>query len=223
MDISIVSTQFVDLVKKYSKWREIKTLSPDEIQILFDTVSAAGFNPNEIVPGWLHGRYRSQDGYTGRTYSINGFCPFKVINQEGEDDYFATGWLDCALRKVYNYFSPHGLNDKNTIIEIIGDEMIRSVPLLPIQLTTEGDFLTEYPPSPLNTSYEYFVDHARDEHSLISCVGVHEHCRGWMDRKRATRTHDAIICRSCHLRVLFPRKVQTYGDLRQALVSLSTA
>ena len=33
------------------------------------------------------------------------------------------------------------------------------------------------------------------------------------------RLGDVIVCRGCHLRVLFPKKIKTYGELRQVLAS----
>ncbi|MFY9462176.1 MAG: hypothetical protein WAP51_03165 [Candidatus Sungiibacteriota bacterium] len=208
MKTTEIAASFVDLAIKHD-WGKVKKLPADEVRILFATVFAAGFEPSKVVYGKLVGHYRDQDGSsTGETYSINSFCPYKVIGRDGDDDYHATGWLDCAL-----YFARGG-TDRRERIKAIQHEIERSVPLKPIQLTAEGDLLREYPPSG-----DYFVDHTRDNHELSSCVGVHDFCNSWMDRIRATKTHDAIVCRGCHLRVLFPKKIKTYGDLRQFLVS----
>ncbi len=214
-----VATRFVDLTLKYKRWDEVKTLPADEVQILFDIVSAAGFNPKKVTQGKLVGHYRNQDGSsTGKTYPINSLCPFKVTGEDGEDNYFATGWLDCALRRVV-YGSPRHNDNREKLVEVITEEIERSVPLEPIQLTPEGDLLREYPPSTLVFGLEYFVKHTRDENNLGSCVGTHMYCSGWMDRRGATKTHDALVCRHCHLRVLFPKEIKTYGDLRQALAA----
>jgi len=215
-----VAIRFVDLALRYKQWDEIQTLSEDEVQILFDTVSAAGFDPARVVPGKLRGHYRDQDGSsTGETYPINGLCPFKVVSgDEDGDHYFATGWLDCALRRVVNG-STRQNEGREKLTEVMAEEIERSVPLEPIPLTPEGDLLREYPPGTCGYGLIYFVKHTRDESSLGSCVGVHEYCDNWMDRRRATKTHDALVCRGCHLRVLFPKEVKTYGDLRQVLAS----
>ena len=219
MDIVSITSRFVDLGLKYKRWDEVKTLPADEMQALFDTVSAAGFDVKKVVLGKLVGHYRDQDGSsTGETYPINGLCPFKVVSQEDGDHYFATGWLDCALRRVI-YGSTRQNEDREKLIKVMTGEIERSVPLAPIQLTPEGDLLREYPPGTLAFGLEYFVDHTRNDRQLSSCVGIHEFCNCWMDRTRATKTHDAIVCRGCHLRVLFPKEVKTYGDLRQALAS----
>lgn len=211
-----LAERFVDLAFAHERWNEVKTLSAAEVQILFDTVSAAGFKPQKVVAGRLVGNYRDQDGSsTGETYPINSLCAFKVVNEEGGDHYFATGWLDCALRRV----AMKKDEGREKLIEVVAAEIERSVPLEPVQLTPEGDLLREYPPSTLAFGLEYFVKHTRDENDLGSCVGVHEFCDGWMDRRRATKTHDAIVCRRCHLRVPFPVSVKTYGDLRQALAA----
>lgn len=214
-----VATRFVDLALKHERWGEVKTLPADDVQVLFDTVSAAGFNLKKVASGKLVGHYCDQDGSsTGETYPINSLCPFKMVGQEDGDHYFATGWLDCALRRVV-YGMARQNESREKVIEMMAEEIERSVPLEPIQLTPEGDFLREYPPNTLAFGLEYFVKHTRDENDLGSCVGVHEFCNCWMDRTRATKMHDAIVCRGCHLQVLFPKEVKTYGDLRQALAS----
>ena len=59
-----VATRFVDLALKHMHWEEIKTLPADEVRVLFDTVSAAGFNPKIIKPGKLVGHYFGQDSST---------------------------------------------------------------------------------------------------------------------------------------------------------------
>lgn len=203
MKTSEIATAFVDLALKYD-WSKTKELPDAEVQVIFATVSAAGFEPTKVVPGKLVGHYRDQDGSsTGETYPINGYCPYKVISRDG-DHYHATGWLDRAI-----HFARRE-SDREERIKAIQHEIERSVPLKPIQLTAEGDMLREYPPSG-----DYFVDHTRDSRELSTCVGVHDFCNCWMDRTRATNTHDAIVCRGCHLRVLFPKEIKTYGQLRE--------
>lgn len=209
MKTSEITTLFVDLALKYD-WGKIKELPDEEVQILLATVSAAGFNPTKVVPGKLVGYYRDQSGSsTGKKYLINGYCPYKVISRDGGDHYHATGWLDRAI-----HFA-RGESDREKRVKAIQHEIERSVPMKPIQLTAEGDMLREYPPS----DDDYFVDHTRDNHTLSSCVGVHDFCNCWMDRKRATQTHDAVLCSGCHLRVLFPKEIKTYGQLREHLES----
>ncbi len=220
-----VATQFVDLVLTSDwgrLWAEVEELPDNKVQVFFETVAAAGFDPKKVVPGKLVGHYRDQDGSrTGKTYHINKVCPYKVmgmVDQENGDHYFATGWLDCAVRRVL-YGGTRQKENREQLIATLEAEIERSVPLVPIQLSPEGEMLREYPPAPLFAGLEYFVDHTRDSCSLNSCIGIHEYCDGWMDRTPATKTHDAILCRVCRLRVLFPKKVKTFRELRQALAS----
>ncbi len=217
--VIVIATQFVDLILKHQQWSQIKelpSLSPDEGQALFAIVAAAGFDPKEVISGKLVGNYRDQDGSnSGVTYPINRFCPFKVMDQESRDDYPATGWLDCAFRHVVqDSIAPK--KSREQLIEMMALEIERSVPLASIQLTPEGDWLSEDPPSIV---VSYFINHTRDDDEIRSCAGIHVYCNGWMDRRQATATHDAIICRQCYLRVLFPREIKTYGELRRALAT----
>lgn len=218
-----VASRFLDLALKH-KWNEVEEgLNADEVQVLLDLVRAAGFEAEAVVFGRMRGNYLEQDGTsTGETYPINSLCPFKVVGERGTDHYLATGWLDCALKFARR--ATEGMVEDSewrqdrvcALVEVIKE----SVPLTPIQLTPEGDLLGEYPPSLHNGDYhEYFVTHSRDEDRVSGCVGIHQYCNSWMDRNRATATHDSITCRRCHLRVLFPKEVRTYGDLRDALTS----
>jgi hypothetical protein len=195
-------------LSKEQRWSDASELSNDDVGVLFSVVTLAGFEPKAVVHGRLRGEYRDQDGATGETYPINATCPYKVINQEGRDHFHATGWLDRVLILSMRTPSPQDA------VQLICREIERSVPLKPIRLTSDGDMLREYPPS-----REYLVDHTRDTSKLPSCVGVHVYCNGWMDRMRATETHDVIVCRQCHLRVPFVKEIETYGELRKHLES----
>jgi hypothetical protein len=216
--IAVLAEQFVSLVLKHEKWDKVENLPPDDVKTLFCTVSMAGFAATGVIPGKLLGNYLDQGGSrTGETYPINSFCPFKVVGEKG-DDYFATGWLDCAFRRVV-----YGLQRQNEtqpeIVKAMAEEIERSRPLEPIQLTPQEDFLCEYPPTSHFSGLTHFVTHARDCDNLAVCIGCHMFCDGFMDRIRATETHDAIVCRRCHLRVLFPKEIKTYGELRKAFAS----
>jgi len=209
-----IAVRFVDLAIRCQPWDKVTELFPGEARILFDLVSAAGFEPKEVALGELRGDHHDQDGPTGKTYPINELCPFKVISEKGEDHYPATRWLDKALSHVVSGASQKDKTRDQLIEEILlGIE--RSVPLEPIQLTSEGDLLMEYPRD--SNGFGREDSHVRDSHQLNSTVGLHKYCLGWVDRKRATKTHDALVCRTCYMRILFPIEVKTYGELRQAL------
>lgn len=214
-DVQAVAAAFVDMALSHGRCEGDVALEETEVQVLFRTVVAAGFEVSAVVPGRLLGHYRDQDGSaTGETYAINALCPYKAQDEDGTDHTPATRWLDHALsRVVRGEYRWRPREDRDGLVTAIAAEIARSVPLVPVQLTPEGDLLCEYPPSGLGG----FVDHTRDGKALSTCAGVHKYCNGWMDRLRATARHDAIVCRNCHLRVLFPRTVTTYGELRAAL------
>lgn len=213
--INDVATRFVDLVRKY-RWVEVENLPADEVKVLYDTVSVAGFNLKEVVLGRVTGRIRDQDREIVGTFKVNPLCPFKVIDDKDRDHDFATGWLNCLLERVV--FDQERL-DGLQLIETTVKEIERSVPMKPIRLTGDGDYLCESSPQSLPSSTSiYLVDHKRDEDHLGSCVGVHKRCEGFMERKPSTAS-DVIRCLNCGLRVVIPMEVQTYGELRRALMS----
>lgn len=204
-----VASHFVDLALKYKHyWVKIEELPDDEMQILLDTVSAAGFKPKAVVFKKLVGQYCDQDGQV---------CPIKVINPNDSDNYLATGWLDCLLRQVL--FGANQMSDSlNKLVETVTFEIGRSIPLLPIKLTRENDFLQE-PDPPLGHGHlKYLVNHTKDEDSLYSSyIGRHAVCGNSLERRPGSETHSVIICNSCFLRVPFPKEIATYGKLRHSL------
>jgi hypothetical protein len=183
-------------------------LSDEKRRTLCEVVCAAGWeNTADVINKELHGNYRDQDGSaTGETYPINGFLPYAAVDEKGNPNHGATIWLNNMARDVSNKRS------SEDVANWLEGKIVESRPLDPIQLNKEGDFLKEYPPSPCGT-------HTRDDTNLMSCIGVHAYCNSYMDRRRATKNKDAINCRGCNLRVLFPSELQTYGELRAYLLA----
>lgn len=202
--IAVAAEQFVDCV------RDTQKDPTKEAAVFFKVVAMAGFEPSRIVPGRIIGDYLEQDGSrTGETYLVNTTNPHKVVGQNGRDHYHATGWLDSMVRIAAK------IRDREECIDRVKREIERSIPLDPIQLTTEGDGLEECHPS-IDT--EYLVDHTRDTDAIRMTAGVHAFCNGYFDRVEISKTHNALVCRKCHLRVPFPKTVTTYGALRGTLV-----
>lgn len=53
--------------------------------------------------------------------------------------------------------------------------------------------------------------------SSVKPIMTHNVCNGCLDLVRISAKHQAIICRECLLRVVFPLTVKTFGDLRRYL------
>lgn len=213
-DVKEIATRFVDLALKHERWDGITELPADEVRLLLDVVTAAGFEPKEVVPGKAVSSYLDEDGHpTGKIFPINSLCPFKVVNQEGSDHGDATGWLNL----VFGYVVKGGLFDgrRDRGIEYVAAEIERAVPLEPIQLTSHGDRLCERPPNRAGLGRLYIVEHKRDSHEFSDSVGVHQHCNGRLKRRRATTAYDVIVCEGCFLRVRIPIQIKTFGKLRQ--------
>lgn len=202
-EIVETARQFVDCMHGEERSSE------KDVMVFFKIVAMAGFEPSLVVPGRLVGNYLDQDGSkTGETYPINTTNPYKVVGQNGCDHYHATGWLDSIVRITGKAL------DREECIQRVRREIERSMPLEPIKLTAEGDMLKECHPA-INT--EYLVDHTRDTDAIRMTAGVHAYCRGYLDRVEISATHNALVCRRCHLRVPFPKTAATYGALRGTL------
>jgi len=46
-------------------------------------------------------------------------------------------------------------------------------------------------------------------------IGNHGICTDFIDLKSVSTTHNVILCRSCKLRIVIPKEIETYGDLRR--------
>ena len=78
----------------------------------------------------------------------------------------------------------------------------------PIILTSFGETLLGYQGN----------DEGGDERKLNYYSLVHDVCGGFIDIRKISTTHNAIICRLCYLRVVIPASLETYGELRAYLV-----
>jgi len=48
-------------------------------------------------------------------------------------------------------------------------------------------------------------------------IGHHDICRGWIDIRKVSSTHNVITCAKCNLRIIIPEEIKTYRDLRKYL------
>jgi hypothetical protein len=210
-DVLTLAKQFVAIVHKYLTYEEAEKMSAEEVDTLFAVVEEAGFEAKALECAKVMYSQNSDGGHTN-VFLLNNYCPLKVVDDDGENDEVATSWLNHAWSYVAAYRELSEIHELEYRME---KEIKRSVPMRPIWLSNKGDRLLECPPP----GRGFFVDHTRDEKDLSEgCVGIHECCNGFVDRKRATHNNDVLVCRQCFLRVYIPRKVKTYGDLRVALV-----
>jgi hypothetical protein len=75
----------------------------------------------------------------------------------------------------------------------------------PVIVNEFGESLSHYPGD----------KHSKDsdDQKLSTCVGIHS-CHGWTDRHDVSPTHMALACRQCGWRVVLPRTIETFADLR---------
>ena len=83
----------------------------------------------------------------------------------------------------------------------------------PIALNEFGETLLEYPNS--KSADDRNILCVIDGRIVEVCIGIHDLCRGWVDAKPISKTHNALCCRRCNLRIVIPSEVNTFGKLRQ--------
>ncbi len=185
---------------------------PDDVNIkedhelVLELMHLLGYeNAGRIVRKELTGNYLEQDGSaTGETFVINGTSGLALLSVDGEDLHLATKWLNSIWHSILGNKEDPGLCQK------VQGIMEKSKPLTPIVLTEFGERIREYPVS----GDIAFPKHTRDSNELDSTPGVHDLCDGWIDLRQVSKGFNALICRRCHLRVLVPVDIKTYGKLR---------
>ena len=68
--------------------------------------------------------------------------------------------------------------------------------------------------SSLNEVMNGYSEKTEYETALEGCIGSHSICNGWIDIKRISSTHNAIVCRECNMRIPIPKAVKTFAGLR---------
>lgn len=201
--------RFVDFAEGYVH-SDGRVLKSDEKQTMLDILTEAGFAPTDLIPGVLTGHYRDEDcRMTGQTFSYNSQCPFRMTGDDSADEIEATKWLNHVFVIAAN--KERSARTKAERVNVIVAAVERSIPLEPIKLTSDGDFLVEHNYRP------GLKDHCTDENGLPSVIGYHKECGGRMKFLPTRPNCYVAVCESCFLRIEYPTTCQTYGDLRAAL------
>lgn len=205
-----VAERFFDLMfERYKDEIWFDDLREEEVVVLREVLAVAGFEFAGIISG----------GFILR--NIQNPC-FLVVDSEGNKIDIATGWLNQFSIFVVDLIRNGGkqFETKASIIGEICKKIEKSIPFAPIQITIDGDHLVEYLLVPVMEGFNhYFAEHSRDGDEVTGgrAIGVHQYCDGYIDIKPATADKNALICRSCFLRVLIPIGLKTYGEIRRDL------
>ncbi len=215
----MITQQFVEMVasRKFGS----NEFTESELTIFLGIVRDAGFDAKAVTPGFVTSGYIEQDDGNRKwhTYNINEESKVKVIGQDGQDDCFATGWLNDVFKIARSAYGNRGAVER--IIKQIEKEIENSIPFKPIQLTQEGDMLCEKrsEPDTHRSSENYLqVKHIRDSHGFDQTMR-HAFCGGKLLIRRTTADHKTIYCGECNLRVSIPIGIKDFGELRDFMNS----
>ncbi len=200
----MVARRFVRMITAYQIASDPQELSFKQVEALLYILAKAGFSAIDMKPGHVE-----HDGK-----ALNLLFPYKPISRyEGHDPWIAAGWLNDVV-KILKLVQPElSFNKKVTFVI---KEMKRSMPLNPIFITKDGDMLFEIPPDRFFSSY--LVDHVNDSMKIGHPAGIHgKTCGGKLYRGEISGTQSMLRCSKCEIRALFPKTLQTYGDLRNIL------
>lgn len=182
----------------------------DVKDVVLEILEEAGFGHGlciEVDEWKLEHREGDQDGSwgTGRYYQANPLSGLVVYKDDEVVFPEAIRWLESLW----------GLVRRGTDAEEIEGRIVSSRPLEPVTLTQYGEQLRQNPAHPSSVGEK----NATEETQIGQCCPVHDVCNSWMDVKHISETHNALVCRGCGLRVVYPVGVTTYGELRQYLAA----
>lgn len=218
-EFQTVAEAFCVFAKLYVRGRP---LLPADMALTMRVLRIAGFKPGALSLEQMHVQmfFDVEQGIPPRC--INETFGYKVVNERGEDDRNATGWLNAFYEQVDAWVK---IYVPNFAVSKAVDEIIRSVPLQPILLNGHGECLCElfptYTSSP-ESGINFLVDHTTDDSALPavgSTCGIHDMCCGVISRVQVTERLDVLCCGKCNLRVPFSHSVNTYGDLRRHIAN----
>lgn len=204
------------LVREHIEEEEaIQKISEPLAQAFLDTLVAAGFEVSAVGQGKLLTQ-NVQDFRVvgnGEKYRLVSVAISPQTDRDSDYAKRAHDWLDSLVYRLL--VDMHTATRENLVMEA-AHRIHESIPLAPIRLNQEGDFLEECPPT---SRLRDFPKHTRETDFIIGpTVGLHKYCSGPLQQHRATATHDGLVCLACHQRFLFPREVKTYGELRMAFI-----
>lgn len=195
----------------------------NHVDTLLVILNAAKFSAKNVIFG--KALYRVVPDISGiaalaQTRQINQYTKCVVIVAEGDEDHFASYWLDHFLFSSIIMFSsnPYSkeLEDKKVSAENFFNEAInKRNPFRPLTLTDKGDTLHINEESvdaidPLNITYTT-DDDPLEIHPFVG----HHSCGGEMERIQCSTQYFVLRCRHCGLRIEYDNRVVTYGDIRQ--------
>ena len=193
--ITEAATQFVGFVleNRYKEWNKATELLVEEKRIFLEILSFGGFGVRnlelEIVPGCI------EEYPSGNEHFVPSHSVFIVIDQEGNECPSAVKWLSTMMYNI-GRLDLSERQSREKIIEIVVEKIGWTIPFKPIQLTSEGDLLGENLPENLSPGRQFYR-HTQDSSKLESPVGIHLYCNGSMERRGATVSCDAVVCRGC--------------------------
>lgn len=208
-----LARSFVEVVRRKGNWPQVTELSRGEAEMFLELLHTAGFT--EVV-GLEKEQARAPVCGGGlpssRVKVVNNYFPFACKASSGYLISCATGWLDEMVCQIKG-----AQGDIGSAVEFVIQEIRRSVPLKPINLTAD-DVLKEQPPQ--YHGYTYLVDHMQDGDKLAGSIGLHSVCGGILTYKQTSEGYCTIRCQcsECGLRVVVPVEIKTYKELREYLL-----
>lgn len=118
------------------------------------------------------------------------------------------------INSLAHFTHPLSSKSKEENIDEVAKKITKAIPFYPIVLTEHGDRM-------VSPRYSHTFHRPTDDDKLgpvgLTTIGRHNYCGGSIERRGATADRDVLLCTHCYLRVRFPKKVKTYGELRRAL------
>lgn len=175
-------------------------LASEETDIVQALLKRGGFDVVTLAKDKVMGsRLISQD--ESEPYLANPTSGYRAVDQFATTE--PSSWLEMFWRRTLGLVRS---GKQQEAISFLQEQFRKCRPLVPVVVNIYGDTFKE--------PYRQAGENRSTNGSKISTL-VHAYCGGWADLKTSSPSHQALLCRKCHLRLPVPTEVTTWGELRK--------
>ena len=172
--------------------------SPKRLKLTRQLVEAAGYEIVVFEPGNVHGRNITGPDES-ESYVANPITKLRVCSHD--DNTEPSIWLEQLTSRLSGVIRHQG---REAAAEKLTESLSKPGPFKPVVISKFGETICE--------TFSQNLTHSGDDHSLS--LVTHMVCQCYVDLKSVSPSHNALVCRGCHMRVVIPKSLATVGDLR---------
>ncbi len=174
-------------------------------------VEMAGYEIVSLENGKVYGR-EILDVDESRSFVANPLSELRVLGIDENSE--PSCYLEMLWRRAAGLLKHPG---REEALSYLNNEVTSHVgPFKPVVVSTLGEMISET----FSQNYKHDGEETRLANSGRITHGI---CRSYVDLKLISPTHNALVCRGCHMRIPIPMEVETIGQLRAHFASYFAA